>query len=48
LVSRAIEACSTGFSDAASKRTVVFAAAQPGRLVYGPDPADPVAMWQLT
>jgi len=48
LVSRAIEACSTGFSDAALKRTVVFAAAQPGRLVYGPDPADPVAMWQLT
>jgi len=46
-VVHAIDACSAGFADAAPKRTVVFAAARPGRLVYGPDPNDPVAMWQL-
>lgn len=46
-VVHAIDACSAGFADAAPKRTVVFAAAQPGRLVYGPDPNDPVAIWQL-
>jgi hypothetical protein len=47
-VARAIEACSSGFAEAAGDRTVVFASAQLGRLAYGPDPEQPVAMWQLT
>jgi hypothetical protein len=42
----AIEACSTGFADDARKRTVVFAATQPGRLVYGP--TAPEAIWRLS
>jgi hypothetical protein len=46
-VTRAVEACSSGFVQAARERTVVFSAAQPGRLAYGPDPDRPVAMWHL-
>jgi hypothetical protein len=48
-VVRAVEACSSGFVEAAQERTVVFAAAaQPERLVYGPDPEHPIARWRLT
>jgi hypothetical protein len=46
-VVRALEACSVGFSEPAPQRTVAFSAVQPGRLVYGSDQADPVAVWQL-
>ncbi|MFI7547458.1 hypothetical protein [Actinoplanes sp. NPDC049599] len=48
-VVRAVEKCSSGFVEAAQERTVVFAAAaQPERLVYGPDPEHPIARWYLT
>ena len=48
-VVRAVEACSSGFVEAVPERTVVFAAAaQPVRLVYGPDPEQPIARWYLT
>ncbi|XVU28119.1 hypothetical protein ACQPZJ_14070 [Actinoplanes sp. CA-054009] len=40
--------CSTGFDEGATERTVVFTAAGPGRLAYGPDPNHPVAVWRLT
>ncbi|MET0416806.1 MAG: hypothetical protein ABW022_12385 [Actinoplanes sp.] len=40
--------CSTGFLDAAPKRSLVFAAAEAGRLLYGPDPAAPIAVWRLS
>jgi hypothetical protein len=43
-----IQACSTGFSEAAAQRTLVFAAAEPDRLVLGTDPTDPVAVWHLS
>lgn len=47
-VTHAVEACSSGFVEAARERTIVFAAAQPGQLTYGPDPDHPVALWHLT
>lgn len=39
---RPIEACSI------QHRSLVFAATEPGRLAYGPDPAAPEAVWRLT
>jgi hypothetical protein len=43
-----IPACSTGFTEAAAQRTLVFAAAKPDRLLFGADPAGPEAQWFLT
>jgi hypothetical protein len=40
--------CSTGFNEEAEQRTLVFGAAQPGRLVYGSDVAAPEAIWRLS
>jgi hypothetical protein len=40
--------CSTGFSEEAEQRTLVFGAAQPGRLVYGPDVTAPEGIWRLS
>lgn len=42
-----IEACSAGFAEQAADRTMSLPAVQPSRLRYGPDPAHPVAAWQL-
>lgn len=44
---RSTEACSTGFTEVAERRTIAFAATDPGRLAYGPDPEHPIALWQL-
>jgi hypothetical protein len=46
-VAEPIPACSTGFAEAAAKRTVVFAAATPDRLLFGTNPASPEAQWFL-
>lgn len=45
---RPIQECSTGFAEGAAGRTLTFAATQPDRLIFGKDPAVPVAMWHLS
>ncbi|GLW29188.1 hypothetical protein [Actinoplanes regularis] len=40
-------ACSTGFTDGAEQRTLVFAVEHPDRLMVGTDQTAPVALWQL-
>jgi hypothetical protein len=47
-VAEPIPACSTGFTEAAEQRTLVFAAAEPDRLLFGADPAAPEVQWFLT
>jgi hypothetical protein len=43
-----IQACSTSFAEAAPQRTLVFAGADPDRLVFGTDLNHPVAVWHLS
>jgi hypothetical protein len=42
-----VPGCSTGFAESAGRRTLVFAAEKPDRLIVGTDPSHPVAVWHL-
>ena len=39
--------CSTGFAEAAVRRTLVFGGERPDRLIVGSDPVKPVVVWHL-
>lgn len=43
-----VQGCSTGFAEASTQRTLVFAGTDPDRLIIGSNPARPVVTWQLS